>query len=416
RALTRRQPLAEADTTRIVLGGALEIRFQIGDRTHSLGKTEIAIGAPPPLRFSAGLGERGPDITVEIARPDDTFYLVQAKAKRRTRFALVPSDLISGYGVVSRGGDGHPGLPGQPGADGADGSDGSDAVCPNQSGTPGTDGGDGGPGGDGQPGGTGGDGGTIRVRFRCGSRLCPQLSDLTGIRSVGGKGGAGGAGGRGGRGGSGGDGGDHADCRSDEEKEAEKQSGFSRAISVLLGGPEASDGRDGSDGSDGRPGLAGRPGREGTVIDVTPSPSATHAAVAPVEVGTIFVLGARGMGDLRAELPGLYSERLLGGLQELTRFKGVGMRDLEALLNAEQQRDLLGCDDVSCIAEIAGAMNTDYLLRSTVGRVAGEHAVHLSLIDQKSTDVVSRADGFYATERELFDGVRLLLAKLLNER
>ncbi len=43
--------------------------------------------------------------------------------------------------------------------------------------------------------------------------------------------------------------------------------------------------------------------------------------------------------------------------------------DLNAMLQAEAAKDLLDCDDVSCAAEIGGAVGADRILAGSIGRI-----------------------------------------------
>ena len=45
--------------------------------------------------------------------------------------------------------------------------------------------------------------------------------------------------------------------------------------------------------------------------------------------------------------------------------------DAEALLKVETARDLLGCDEVTCMTEIGGAIGADYVVRGNVGPLSG---------------------------------------------
>lgn len=79
---------------------------------------------------------------------------------------------------------------------------------------------------------------------------------------------------------------------------------------------------------------------------------------------------------------------------EVNKVRGVeaiGMADIEALLNHEQQKQLLGCEDASCIAEIGGALGVDALLSSSIGRVGETIVVSIQLNDTHSARKIGGA-------------------------
>lgn len=60
------------------------------------------------------------------------------------------------------------------------------------------------------------------------------------------------------------------------------------------------------------------------------------------------------------------------------------MKDIEALVALEMKKDLLGCDDVACMAEIAGALGADFVLGGAIGQVGGTSLVSVRIVDTRS--------------------------------
>lgn len=75
--------------------------------------------------------------------------------------------------------------------------------------------------------------------------------------------------------------------------------------------------------------------------------------------------------------------------------------DINAMLAFEQQRDLLGCGDASCLAEIGGALGVDLLVNGTIGLVGGTYTVALTLVDSKRAKVKQRFVGNAGTDAVL---------------
>lgn len=87
--------------------------------------------------------------------------------------------------------------------------------------------------------------------------------------------------------------------------------------------------------------------------------------------------------------------------QEFKNFKGfsvISQDDIKAMLALESDKQLLGCDDVSCIAEIGGALGVDYLVTGTVGQVGDTFLVWLKLIDIRQAKVLNRVSESFKGE------------------
>jgi hypothetical protein len=95
-------------------------------------------------------------------------------------------------------------------------------------------------------------------------------------------------------------------------------------------------------------------------------------AVLPVKL----LSGAEGAVDAR-----LLDEAVLAAMQNAGRFRVIGRSDMDAVLGFEQQKDLLGCDDTKCLAEIGSAFGVDDLVDVAVARSkSGTWAVTAKMI------------------------------------
>lgn len=77
----------------------------------------------------------------------------------------------------------------------------------------------------------------------------------------------------------------------------------------------------------------------------------------------------------------------------------IGMADLNTTLELELTKDLLGCDDVRCTAEIGRALDADLIVKGVLGTLGGKVVAILKMIDAKDARVVRRI-----TESMLIDG------------
>ncbi|MFH1811702.1 MAG: hypothetical protein ABIJ09_23385 [Pseudomonadota bacterium] len=90
-----------------------------------------------------------------------------------------------------------------------------------------------------------------------------------------------------------------------------------------------------------------------------------------------------------AELALMLSEILTVEARKVHGMQVLGMSDIEATLGFEQQKQLLGCDDVSCMAELGGAMGARLILSSKVGRVGDTYVLALSVVDTHDVKVLN---------------------------
>ncbi len=71
-------------------------------------------------------------------------------------------------------------------------------------------------------------------------------------------------------------------------------------------------------------------------------------------------------------------------------YQVISRDEIEAMLGFEQQKAMLGCDDTSCLAEIAGALGVDKVVSGKVGKVGKIFVLNITMIDHKSARVEKR--------------------------
>jgi hypothetical protein len=89
------------------------------------------------------------------------------------------------------------------------------------------------------------------------------------------------------------------------------------------------------------------------------------------------------LGGVSPETAQLLGDALAG---ELRRRPGVSVltrSDVAALLGAERTRQMLGCTDSGCIAELGGALGADRIVHGSIGRVGESLVVNLSALDPR---------------------------------
>ena len=105
-------------------------------------------------------------------------------------------------------------------------------------------------------------------------------------------------------------------------------------------------------------------------------------AAAPRRV-KVAMMPLAALGGVSPETAQLLGDALAG---ELRRRPGVSVltrSDVAALLGAERTRQMLGCTDSGCIAELGGALGADRIVHGSIGRVGESLVVNLSALDPR---------------------------------
>jgi hypothetical protein len=112
----------------------------------------------------------------------------------------------------------------------------------------------------------------------------------------------------------------------------------------------------------------------------------------------------------------IVTELILDALLNRHGVAALGPSDFADMLNQEQQKLLLGCDQSSCMAEIAGAMGANLLISGMVGKLGALHVVTLKLIDTRTAKVIARSSKRFTKIEEAPDAVGPLVDELLKAK
>jgi len=117
-----------------------------------------------------------------------------------------------------------------------------------------------------------------------------------------------------------------------------------------------------------------------------------------------------------ANVAPLLSEVLTSEVHALKRFDVIAGSDIAALIGFEKQRDLVGCTDEACMAEIGGALGVDQILVAHVGKIGSTFLVNVKLIDIRNTKVVDRVSETVKGEIDvLISTVKAAVTRLFAE-
>ncbi|MEM6531119.1 MAG: hypothetical protein AAF654_00780 [Myxococcota bacterium] len=92
----------------------------------------------------------------------------------------------------------------------------------------------------------------------------------------------------------------------------------------------------------------------------------------------------------------------------------VTMQDIEAQLGVENTKEMMGCDEVRCAAEIGMALNARYMLSSYAEPLGGSLFYSLNLIDGKTNQTLRSQAKVPDKEVHYETAVRVALNELLN--
>lgn len=98
-----------------------------------------------------------------------------------------------------------------------------------------------------------------------------------------------------------------------------------------------------------------------------------------------------------------------GGLSVITPSQ------IAAVMGMERQRELLGCAETSCTAELAGALGTEAIVVGSVAKVGDDFAVTLKALDSKTSKVITSASGRGKKEEAVLDSLAQAATQIHDE-
>jgi len=163
--------------------------------------------------------------------------------------------------------------------------------------------------------------------------------------------------------------------------------------------------------------VAAAPEPAPTEESSAPSSAAAAPATAPAEpLPTLLVLQTRVADAVADKLDATALTNVAGAVvNDLDRYQVVSHDDLAAMLDTETRKQLTGCDDTSCMAEIGAALGASFLLYSQVGSVAETYVCSVSLIDSERAAAVGRHSLEVRDSRQVVDALRVATLRLFGQ-
>lgn len=143
---------------------------------------------------------------------------------------------------------------------------------------------------------------------------------------------------------------------------------------------------------------------------------AVSASVATARRGKVAVVRLAARTGVVQGTADLFTDALVGELRR-HGLQVLADSDIAAVLGVERNRQMLGCSDATCLAEIGGALGVDRIVHGSVGRIGGSLVVNLSSIDSKRAAAVASASERLKSESDeaFLDALPRLVADLLRE-
>lgn len=150
------------------------------------------------------------------------------------------------------------------------------------------------------------------------------------------------------------------------------------------------------------------------LAQIVPRASAASEA-APIKYAVMPFAIARGID---AEASKLLDEVFLTSLSKRAGEQRtfLGASDISAVLGLEQQKQMLACNDESCMAELGNALGVDFLISPSLGKLGNKFVITVKIIEPSTVRVARRetltVDG---QETALIAAMDQLAAVLLDD-
>ncbi len=160
-----------------------------------------------------------------------------------------------------------------------------------------------------------------------------------------------------------------------------------------------------------------------TLLLAAPEVAATTddaAAPAPKKLEKLVFLGLQPGGGVSEEAAKALSESVQSELTKLGAYSVLSTSDLSTMLGIERQKQLMGCSEssVSCMAELAGALNSKRAITGNVTRIDAEVILNVSLIDPQNAAPIARVArriSVGASLAPVYDALSDVVYELVNQ-
>jgi hypothetical protein len=83
------------------------------------------------------------------------------------------------------------------------------------------------------------------------------------------------------------------------------------------------------------------------------------------------------------------SDMLVSEIRGLGKYSVIGSNDIRAMFQLEERRQILGCNDESCVAEVGGALGVRWIVIGNIGLFGQTYLMNLKLLDAQKVKLIS---------------------------
>lgn len=144
--------------------------------------------------------------------------------------------------------------------------------------------------------------------------------------------------------------------------------------------------------------------------DGAPAPP---AAAPPAERLSVVVLDLQST-NATPETARLITDLVAVSLQRTRALQVLTSEDVRSVMAFEAERQTAGCDDVSCLAELAGALGAALVVHGSVGQLGELFVVNLNLFDSREARSVGRESAQVRDRAELPSAIDGMARRLVG--
>ncbi|MEE2837036.1 MAG: hypothetical protein VYB65_13540 [Myxococcota bacterium] len=157
--------------------------------------------------------------------------------------------------------------------------------------------------------------------------------------------------------------------------------------------------------------AAGTPQAEPEVKKPEPAPEPAKPADARPGVAALDLEVIEGVS---AGVGKLLNQVMMQRLTNSERFSSIlGMGDIREMIDLESQKQALGCEQESCLAELGGALGVPLLIVPSLGKLGGVYLLALKINDVENAKVSVRSSRELRDEAKLMSAMKSLVDEAL---
>lgn len=140
-----------------------------------------------------------------------------------------------------------------------------------------------------------------------------------------------------------------------------------------------------------------------------------ETVAAPDKIATL-IFGIKARRNVDPALALVINEVIQGVYQTDPTRKVFGRSEIEQLLEFESSKQLMGCEDESCLIELASAMNVERIVSGTVDKVGSAYFVVINEMNTNEVQNVARVQArLPLDEDKFFEGLERMANELLQK-